>query len=85
MCVSQKWVRTPLDIEPTGFIDLKDEKSCYVHNMSLKNPELSYFLSKRDRIAYFLTAITLFFNSKLIMPEKSLNRMFEAIPGYIRP
>ena len=67
MCVSQKWVRTPLDIEPTGFIDLKDEKSCYVHNMSLKNPELSYFPSKRDGIVAFSMANGLFFNSKLIV------------------
>jgi hypothetical protein len=27
-------------------------------------------------------AKTLFLNSKLAVPEKSLNRMFEAIPGY---
>jgi hypothetical protein len=50
--------------------------------MTLKNPELSYFLSKRDRITAFLYAIRQLLALKLIVPEKSLNRMFEAIPGY---
>jgi hypothetical protein len=53
--------------------------------MTLKNPELSYFLSKSDGIITVPTAIALFFNSKLIVSEKSLKRMFEAIPGYIKP
>jgi hypothetical protein len=50
--------------------------------MTLKNPELSYFLSKSDEIIADPMANTLFLNSKLIVPEKSLKRMFEAIPGY---
>ena len=50
--------------------------------MILKNPELSFFLSKRDDIIAVPIANTLFLNSKLIVPEKSLKRMFEAIPGY---
>jgi hypothetical protein len=55
------------------------------HNMILKKPELSYFLSKRDGITGILYAIRRLFTLKLIVSEKSLNRMFEAIPGYIKP
>jgi hypothetical protein len=51
--------------------------------MTLKNPELSYFLSKRDRIIAILYAIRRLLPLKWIVAEKSLNRMFEAIPGYI--
>jgi hypothetical protein len=60
-----------------------EDTAYYVHNMTLKNPELSYLLSKRDGIIAFLMAITLFLNSKLIVSEKSLKRMFEPIPCYL--
>jgi hypothetical protein len=53
--------------------------------MTLINPELSYFLSKSDEIIAVPSAISLFFNSELVVSEKSLNRMFEAIPGYSKP
>jgi hypothetical protein len=50
--------------------------------MTLKNLELSCLLSKCDEKGIVLYAINLFLNSELRVPEKSLNRMFEAIPGY---
>ena len=38
--------------------------------MTLKKPEQSYLISKRDEIIAVPTAISLSFNSKLIVPEK---------------
>jgi hypothetical protein len=50
--------------------------------MTSEKSEHSGVLSKRDEKSIISTAINLFLDSELRVPEKSLNRVFEAIPGY---
>jgi len=50
--------------------------------MTAKKVELSGKLSKREKIVAVSIAIQLVITRKLIVSAKSLNREFEAIPGY---